>query len=131
MTIERETVGPVVADISNDVVRLVREHFGKGPTQARTIWHDDVVVTVLRGGFTHAEKTLYRAGKGEIVEEARRAMQDVFEREMKACVERHTGRRVEAFMSANHHEPDASVEIFLLAPDDGETPASAEPAEAL
>jgi hypothetical protein len=35
---------------------------------------------------------------------------------MKACVERHTGRRVEAFLSANHHEPDASVEIFLLAP---------------
>ena len=119
MAIERETVGPVVADISNEIVRLFREHFGKGPTQARTIWHDDVVVTVLRGGFTIAEQTLYRAGKGDVVEEGRRAMQDVFEREMRACVERHTGRRVEAFMSANHHEPDASVEVFLLAPEDG------------
>jgi uncharacterized protein YbcI len=118
MTIERETVGPVVADISNEIVRMVREHFGKGPTQARTIWHDDVVVAVLRGGFTTQEQTLYRAGKGDIVEEGRRAMQDVFEREMRACVERYTGRRVEAFLSANHHEPDASVEIFLLAPED-------------
>jgi uncharacterized protein YbcI len=117
MTVERETVGPVVADISNDIVRMIREHFGKGPTQARTIWHDDIVVAVLRGGFTTAEQTLYRSGKGDVVEEGRRAMQSVFEREMKATVERHTGRRVEAFLSANHHEPDVSVEIFILAPE--------------
>src|SRR3954452_14710449 len=122
MAIDRRTLtlptdsptGPLAADISNAVVRLVREHFGKGPTQAKTLVHDDVVVTVLRGGFTHAEQTLYKAGKGEIVEEGRRAMQDVFEREMRAAVEQLTGRRVEAFLSANHHEPDASVEIFLL-----------------
>ena len=123
MTIERETAGPVVADISNDIVRLFREHFGRGPTQARTIWHDDVVVAVLRGGFTQAEQTLYRHGKGDGVDDVRRAMQDVFEREMRACVERHTGRRVEAFLSANHHDPDASVEVFLLAPESGEAQA--------
>jgi uncharacterized protein YbcI len=106
--------GPLAADISNSVVRLVREHFGKGPTQAKTVVHEDVVVTVLRGGFTHAEKTLYKAGRADIVDAGRRAMQDVFEREMRAEVERLTGRRVEAFLSANHHDPDASVEIFLL-----------------
>ena len=109
--------GPLAADISNVVVRLFREHFGKGPTQARTILHDDTVVCVLRGGFTQAEKTLYNAGRADIVDEGRRAMQDVFEREMCMHVERLTGRRVEAFMSANHHDPDASVEIFLLEPD--------------
>jgi uncharacterized protein YbcI len=112
--------GPLAAEISNCVVRLVREHFGKGPTQAKTLVHDEVVVTVLKGGFTHAEQTLYRAGKGDVVEEGRRAMQDVFEREMKAAVEQLTGRRVEAFLSANHHEPDVSVEIFVLAPANGE-----------
>jgi uncharacterized protein YbcI len=106
--------GSVAADVSNALVRLVREHFGKGPTQAKTLLHDDVVVTVLRGGFTQAEKTLYKAGRADVVHESRRAMQDVLEREMRAAVERLTGRRVEAFMSANHHEPDASVEIFLL-----------------
>jgi uncharacterized protein YbcI len=125
MTVERETVGPVVADISNDIVRMIREHFGKGPTQARTIWHDDIVVAVLRGGFTTAEQTLYRSGKGDVVEEGRRAMQSVFEREMKATVERHTGRRVEAFLSANHHEPDVSVEIFILAPESEDLAAPA------
>jgi len=106
--------GPLAADISNAVVRLIREHFGKGPNQAKTVVHDDVVVTVLGGGFTHAEKTLYKAGRADVVDAGRRAMQDVFEREMRAEVERLTGRRVEAFLSANHHDPDASVEIFLL-----------------
>jgi uncharacterized protein YbcI len=126
MTIERETNGPVVADISNEVVRLVRQHFGKGPTQAKTVWQDDVVVTILRGGFTQAEKTLYQAGKGDVVEEGRRAMQDVFEREMRAAIERLTGRRVEAFLSANHHQPDISVEMFVLeGTDNGRPPAAA------
>src|SRR3954447_7350420 len=106
--------GPIASEISNTVVRLVREHFGKGPTQAKTLLHDDVVVTVLRGGFTQAEQTLYKAGRADVVHESRRAMQDVLEREMRTAVETLTGRRVTAFMSANHHDPDASVEVFLL-----------------
>ena len=113
--------GRTAAEISNTVVKLVREHWGKGPTQAKTVWHDDVVVTVLRGGFTHAEQTLYRAGRADVVEEARRAMQDVFEREMRTAVERLTGREVDAFMSTNHHDPDMSVEIFVLRPLPGES----------
>src|SRR5215213_9259034 len=112
--------GPVAADISNAVVRLVREHFGRGPTQAKTLVHDDVVVTVLRGGYTHAEKTLYQAGKGDIVEEGRRAMQDVFQREMTAAIEQLMGREVEAFLSANHYDPDVTVEMFLLKPTNGD-----------
>src|SRR3954447_7494361 len=132
MTLEHQpATGPLAADISNIVVRLFREHFGKGPTQAKTILHEDVVVCVLRGGFTQAEKTLYNAGRADIVDEGRRAMQDVFEREMCAHVERLTGRRVEAFLSANHHDPDASVEVFLLEAernngrDDGPPPVAA------
>ena len=119
--------GPMAAEISNAVVKLFREHFGKGPTQAKTIIAEETVVAVLRGGFTQAEKTLYRAGRADVVEEGRRAMQDVFQREMRMAVERITGRRVEAFLSANHHEPDASVEVFLL---DGPPAAKGAPADA-
>ncbi len=107
--------GPVAADISNALVRLVREHFGKGPTQAKTIWVDDVVVTIMRGGFTTAEQTLYKAGRGDVVDEGRKAMQEVYEREMTSAVTRLTGRRVDAFLSANHHQPDVIVECFVLA----------------
>ena len=126
MTLERETShGPLVADISTEVVRLVRQHFGKGPMQAKTIWSDDVVVTLLRGGFTQAERTLLEAGEGQVVDQARRAMQKVFEREMRAAVERITGRRVEAFLSANHHDPDISVEMFVLQPEPEPEPDAA------
>ncbi|HVL94223.1 MAG TPA: DUF2294 domain-containing protein [Solirubrobacteraceae bacterium] len=121
------TSGAVAADISNAVVRLVREHFGKGPTQAKTVVHDDMVVTMMRGGFTHAEKTLYRAGKGDVVDEGRRAMQEVFQREMSAAIEQLTGRRVEAFLSANHHDPDITVEMFVLTPGDAATNGSRPP----
>lgn len=107
----------MAADISNAIVRLLREHYGKGPTQAKTLLHDDLVVTVVRGGFTQAEKTLLEAGHEDVVAQGRRAMQAVLEREMRAVVERISGRDVVAFMSANHHDPDASVEVFLLAPD--------------
>ena len=72
-------------------------------------------MTILRGGFSHAEQTLYKAGRADIVDEGRRAMQGVFEREMRAEVERLTGRRVIAFLSANHHEPDASVNVAARA----------------
>ena len=115
-SLEPASSGTMAADVSNAVVRLVREHFGKGPMQAKTILHEDVVVTILRGGFTQAEQTLYKAGKGELVDTMRRSMQEVFEREMRSEVERLTGRRVEAFLSANHHEPDVTVEMFLLLP---------------
>ena len=108
--------GAIAAEISNVVVRMVREHFGRGPTQAKTIVHDDVVVTVMRGGYTHAEKMLYQAGKGAVVEEGRRAMQDVFQREMSSAIEQLTGREVDAFMSANHYDPDVMVEMFVLKP---------------
>jgi uncharacterized protein YbcI len=123
--------GPLASDISNAIVRLVREHWGKGPMQTKTLLHDDVVVTVLKGGFTHAEKTLYKAGKGDVVEEGRRAMQDVLEREMRAAVERLTGRRVTAFLSSNHHDPDVSVEVFMLEESngDGNGPVAVDPSE--
>jgi len=123
---ESGTPGAVIAEISNTVVRLVREHFGKGPTQAKTIWSDDVVSVVMRGGFTTAEKTLYRAGRGDVVDEGRKAMQEVFEREMCSAISRLTGRRVDAFLSANHHDPDVIVEMFILAGAEGSVPDGAQ-----
>ena len=112
MTIERETTGPVVADISNEIVKLVREHFGKGPTQAKTIWHDDVVVAVLRGGYTQAERTLIGNGKGELVEgpagDAGRP---------RARDARGRGTAHRSAGGGQPNDPDASVEIFLLAPE--------------
>src|SRR5947207_6248760 len=86
-------------EISSAVVGLYREHFGKGPTKAKTYAHDDLVVCVLRNGLTTIEKTLYERGKGQTVREVRTAFQDAIGGDFIATIERLTDRNVTAFMS--------------------------------
>ena len=62
-------------------------------------------------------RALVRGGKAVEVLQLRRAFQDTMSQELVAVVERLTERTVQAFMSANHIDPDAAAEIFLL---DGE-----------
>jgi uncharacterized protein YbcI len=64
--------------------------------------------------LTPAERTLVERGKGEAVHTMRRAFQDAMAVEFTDVVERHTGRRVRAFMSQVSLEPDVDVEIFVL-----------------
>ena len=112
--------GTLAASISSAVVHLFTEYTGRGPTRARTTIDGDLVVVILQDGLTKAERALVRAGKREEVLRLRRVFQDTMSDELIAAVERLTQRRVQAFMSANHTEPDAAAEIFLL---DGETRA--------
>jgi uncharacterized protein YbcI len=50
-----------LANISRRIVEVHKEHYGRGPTQAKTYHNDDLIVVLMRGGFTKAEETL-RAG---------------------------------------------------------------------
>ena len=113
--------GQLAASISKAVVQLFTEHTGRGPTRARTTIDGDLVVVILQDGLTKAEHALVRAGKGDEVLRLRRAFQDTMSEDLIAAVERLTQRTVQAFMSANHNEPDAAAEIFIL---DGEARTS-------
>ena len=104
--------------IARDIVHLHKEFYGKGPQRARTLYSGDVVVVVLRGGFTTVEQTLLDAGRGEDVIAQRLAFQEVMGERFKEVVEAHTGRRVTAFVSGSHQEPDLLVEVFVLEPVD-------------
>ena len=53
--------------ISEGMVALLKEFYGIGPTQAKTYLHDDLVVCLLRGGFTRVEQTLLDGGRGHAV----------------------------------------------------------------
>jgi uncharacterized protein YbcI len=108
------TKGAMLAGISNGMVRLFRDYFGRGPTAAKTYALDDVVVCVLRDGLTPAERTLFERGRADAVREIRAAFQDVVADEFKRVVEELTERRVVAFMSQAHVDPDLAVEIFFL-----------------
>ena len=69
---------------------------------------------VLRDGMTKGERTLVRGGKESEVLQLRRAFQETMREDLVAAVERLTERKVEAFMSANHSDPDAAAEIFIM-----------------
>jgi uncharacterized protein YbcI len=113
---ERAAHGETVTAISAGLVKLLKAYYGRGPTQAKTYYEDDLVVCVLRGGFTAVEQTLLEGGRGEAVIEQRMAFQEVMRQRFEAVVESATGRRVIGFMSGNQQHPDMICEVFVLAP---------------
>ena len=110
--------GELRVAISNAIVQVHREYFGKVPTKARTYLMDDLIVTVMHGAATRLEQTLAEAGEKDRVREVRQAFQDSLDVVFVAKVEQLTGRRVAAFLSQSSVDPDVSVEVFILEPDE-------------
>jgi uncharacterized protein YbcI len=108
--------GTLRRDISTAVVGLYKQHFGKGPTRCRTYLEPNLVVVILGEGYTAGEQTLFEAGRWYEVRNAREIWQDSMQERFVTTIEELTGRRVGAFMSANHQDPDLAVELFLLDP---------------
>ncbi len=102
--------------ISNLVVRLVSEYTGRGPTKARTYIDDDLISVVLRDTLTRGEKSLVDDGHAEHVLNTRKMYQRAMRAAIIAGIEELTGRRVLAFLSDNHIDPDLAVETILLEP---------------
>ena len=119
--------GDVLTAISDGLVALLKEFYGRGPTRAKSYFEDDLVVCVLRGGFSRVEQTLLDGGRGAAVIQQRMEFQDVMRERFDAVIESATGRRVIGFMSGNQQQPDMMCEVFILAPtdlvDDHELPA--------
>ena len=44
--------GRLLAEITNRIVALMREHYGRGPIKAKTYVLDNLIVCVLSDGFT-------------------------------------------------------------------------------
>jgi uncharacterized protein YbcI len=108
--------GAVRSAIANAIVRLHAEHYGRGPTRARTHIAEDVVVVILEDVLTPAERTLTRAGKGAQVKATRAAFAEALHDEFVGAVEIATGRRVRAFLSETNVDPEVGVSVFLLEP---------------
>jgi uncharacterized protein YbcI len=112
----RGEAGVMLAGITREIVRLHAAHYGKGPTRARSYINGEVLFCLMQDTLTPAERTLVERGKGDAVHTMRRAFQDAMAGEFTALVEEHTGRRVRAFMSQVHLDPEVDVEIFVLEP---------------
>ena len=106
--------GDVLTEISDGIVALLKEFYGSGPTRAKTYFEEDLVVCLLRGGFTRVEQTLLAGGRGGAVMDQRHQFQDLMRGRFTAVIENATGRRVVGFMSGNQQNPDMSCEVFVL-----------------
>jgi uncharacterized protein YbcI len=112
------TRGDVLTEISDGIVALLKEFYGRGPTRTKSYYEDDLVVCLLRGGFTRVEQTLLEGGRGPAVIQQRMEFQELMRERFEAVIERATGRRVIGFMSGNQQHPDIMCEVFILAPTD-------------
>jgi uncharacterized protein YbcI len=119
---EPQTQGELAQQISNAIVALMREYTGRGATQSRTYVHENLIVCVMHDSLTKGERSLVTGGEKQFVLEMRRKFQHTMRSEMIEIIERLTGRKVAAFMSDNHVDPDVAAETFVL--ELRETPAS-------
>ena len=110
--------GAVLTAISDGLVGLFKEYYGHGPTRAKAYYQDDLVVCVLRGGYSRVERTLLDSGRGDAVVQQRMEFQEVMRERFNEVVAEATGRPVIGFMSGNQQDVELMCEVFLLGPTD-------------
>ena len=102
------------AAISNAMVGLKKNYFGKGATRARTTIFENYVFVVLEEVATRSEKTLVERGKEEVARDYRLRFQEVMGDVTMAAIEQLTERKVVAYQSQIVYDPDIGFEIFVL-----------------
>ena len=115
---KRETPGDVLTAVSDGMVALLKEFYGRGPTRAKSYYQDALVTCVLRGGFSKVAESVLQGGRGSAVIQQRMEFQELMRDRFVKVVEDATGRRVIGFMSGNQQNPDMMCESFILAPSD-------------
>ena len=112
-------------EISNAMVHLYKEAFGRGPTKARAQFASpDTLIVILESSLTVAERNLVSLGEHQRLREARLFFQYALEDQFRAIVEQALGRRTVAFVSGIDTQRDVAMEVFTLEPaGDGEVVA--------
>lgn len=104
----------IVAEIAREIVRVHAQYYGRGPTKAKAVYRNDVIVVILEEIFTKSEEVLNDGGEFLQVRAQRQAFQDLMAPLLCNVVEQATGRPVRAFLSQVHEQGVAS-EVFVLA----------------
>jgi uncharacterized protein YbcI len=111
---DRLTGGELNSALTNELVGVHTGDLGHGPRTALTFYRGNVVVALMHNVLTKAERILAQTGRHGDVTEARGIFHQEMEADFRAVVERLTGRRVLAFLSAHEIEPDVAAAIFIL-----------------
>jgi uncharacterized protein YbcI len=108
-------LGDELAEVTNGIVRLLSEYYGRGPTRAKTyLLEDSYVVTIVRDTLTTVERTLAENGEVDMVRRVRLTFQEAMADTFKGVVEQALGRRVASYHSQILVDPDVGFEFFLL-----------------
>ena len=109
--------GLELQEITNAMVRLYKELFGRGPTKARTNYAgSDTLVATIENSLTPAERNMIDLGEDQRVREIRMFFQHASDAEFTGIVEQITGRTVRAFVSGMDTDKDVATEVFYLEP---------------
>lgn len=107
--------GEQLAAVTNGIVQLFREYYGRGPNKAKSFLLDGyIVVCVLEDTMTTVEETLVKNGNGDMVRQVRLTFQEAMADQFKGVVELAMGRRVATYHSQLTMEPDMGFEFFVL-----------------
>src|SRR4051794_18399541 len=108
----------VLRSVSTEMVRLYKEHFGRGPTRARSAWAGPhVLVSTLEETMTPAEEHLVEMGEHQRLRDTRMFFQYATEHAFREAVERIVGRPTRAFVSGMDTRNDISTEVFYFHPE--------------
>ncbi|HUR85215.1 MAG TPA: DUF2294 domain-containing protein [Solirubrobacteraceae bacterium] len=112
---DREEHGQgLLARLSNEMVRAQKQFFGKGPTEAKAYMLDDILLIVMRGGLTTAEKTMLEFGQHDQVRQFRQLFENEMTGRLTDMVQRLTNRKVLTYQSQIMFDPDLVVEMFVF-----------------
>jgi len=109
-----ETGGELLTRISNEMAHAQKKFFGKGPNAAKSYMLDDMLIIVMRGGFTTAEETMLEFGQQDMVREFRQLFENEMAERLCTMIEDLTGRKVLTYQSQILFQPDVAVEMFLF-----------------
>ena len=106
--------GRLRAALANAMIRVVHEHWGKGPTRAQVHLDDDFVFCVLDEPLTTVERTLVDGGETDLVRELRLEFHELVRQELGEQVEALIGRSVLTSHCQVVFDPDILFQIFVL-----------------
>lgn len=100
--------------ISTEMVRAQKRSFGKGPPQAKSYFVDDMLIVVMKGGLTTAEKTMLDFGEEDGVRAFRQVIDNEMTDRLAETIETLTGRKVVSHQSQVMFSPDRIIEMFVF-----------------
>jgi len=109
-----EEGGSLLARISNEFVRMQKDYWGLGPVKAKSYMMDDLLLVVMRGGLTRAERTMLDFGDENLVRNFRQTFENRMTEHLTGMVEELTGRKVLTYQSQLLFDPDVIAELFVF-----------------